>query len=589
MAAPSTLHYQPLLGTNDQSPTKKSTSSSRKTLYVFLSFVAIISPTAFVALHFINPNLYHPSSSSSSSDLASSLVPTHLCDRAHNPTSCLAMITEAVNGEEERLGRLSDSHFLQIFLEKSVPRISNAMEVFNGFNGRSNDLKEKAALANCVKLMDLSIDRVTDSVMALKTQSTRSHADAHVWLSAVLTNHVTCLDGLSESSRLNEWTRLAVEMEMEDLIARARTSLAMIVAISPPSSDHDDDGEELATWSMRKMITDRYPSWVTMRDRKLLEALPNDIIANVTVAKDGSGNYTTVQEAVSSAPDKSKTRYVIYVKNGTYEENVEVGKKKKNVMMVGDGMNLTIITGSLNYIDGSTTWDSATVAVDGDGFIAQDICFQNTAGAVKEQAVAIRVNADKVAINRCKMDAYQDTLYAHSQRSFYVDCSITGTVDFIFGNAAMVIQNSTIIAREPLKGQSNMITASGRTDSNQNTGISIQNCDVIASSDLSNTTKTYLGRPWKLYARTVFMQSFLGDLIEPEGWSEWNGDYALDTLYYGEYDNWGPGSNTSNRVTWTGYHVITDPAVAENFTVAELIQGEDWLNSTGVPYTPGLF
>ncbi|OVA16177.1 Pectinesterase [Macleaya cordata] len=531
-ARASTLHYQPLLGTNDTS-----TSSSRKTLYVFLSFVAIISPTAFVALHFINPNLYHPLSSSSS-DLASSLVPTHLCDSAHNPTSCLAMITEAVNGEEERLGLLSGSHFLQIFLEKSVPRIFNAMEVINGFNGRSNDLK---ALANCVKLMDLSIDRITDSVMALKTQSTRSHADAHAWLSAVLTNHVTCLDEVSESSRLSEWTRLVIEMEMEDLIARARTSLAMIVAISPPSSDDDDDddGEELATWSMRKMITDRYRSWVTMRDRKLLEALPNDIIANVTVAKDGSGNYTTVREAVSSAPDKSKTRYVIYV-NGTYEENVEVGKTKKNVMMAGDGMNLTIITGSLNYIDnGGSTWNTSTVA-----------------GPLKEQAVAIRVSADKVVINRCKMDAHQDTLRAFSP--------------FLLWSEEH--DNCQWLDRP-----------------NQDTGITIQNCDVIASSDLSNTTKTYLGRPWKLYSRTVFMQSFLGDLIEPEGWSEWKGDFALDTLYYGEYDNWEPGANTSSRVTWTGYYVITDPAVAENFSVAELIQGEDWLNSTGVPYTLGLF
>ncbi|MQI72076.1 pectin esterase, partial [Escherichia coli] len=111
-----------------------------------------------------------------------------------------------------------------------------------------------------------------------------------------------------------------------------------------------------------------------------MEAAAGEINPNVVVVKDGSGEFNTVAEAVASAPDKSKKRYVIYVRQGTYEENVEIGKKKKNVMLVGDGMDATIITGSLNVIDGATTFRSATVAAVGDGFIAQDIWFQNTAG-----------------------------------------------------------------------------------------------------------------------------------------------------------------------------------------------------------------
>lgn len=275
------------------------------------------------------------------------------------------------------------------------------------------------------------------------------------------------------------------------------------------------------------------------------------------------------------------------MKKGTYKENVEIGKSKTNVMLTGDGMDKTIITGSLNVVDGSTTFNSATVVVSGDGFIAQDIWFQNTAGPEKHQAVALRVSADQSVINRCRIDAFQDTLYTHTLRQFYRDCYITGTIDFIFGNAAVVFQNCKLVARKPMNNQKNMVTAQGRIDPNQNTGISIQFCDVIASSDLEpvkGSIKTYLGRPWKEYSRTVYMQSTIGNHIDPAGWSEWSGDFALKTLYYGEYKNQGPGADTSKRVKWPGYHIITNWEEALQFTVAEMIQGGVWLKNTGVEY-----
>ncbi|PKI64729.1 hypothetical protein CRG98_014861 [Punica granatum] len=136
-----------------------------------------------------------------------------------------------------------------------------------------------------------------------------------------------------------------------------------------------------------------------------------------------------------------------------------------------------------------------------------------------------------------------------------------------------------------------MVTAQGRTDPNQNTGTSIQNCQIIASSDLEPvkaSIKSYLGRPWKEYSRTIVMQSNIGDHIDPAGWSVWQGDFALKTLYYGEYMNKGPGAGTSKRVNWPGYHVIKSATEAKKFTVAELIQGGQWLKSTGVTYTEGL-
>lgn len=141
-----------------------------------------------------------------------------------------------------------------------------------------------------------------------------------------------------------------------------------------------------------------------------------------------------------------------------------------------------------------------------------------------------------------------------------------------------------------MSGQFNAITAQGRTDPNQNTGTSIQNCRIRAADELASsngTTRTYLGRPWKEYSRTVYVQTFMDRLINPAGWMAWNGEFALSTLYYAEYNNTGPGSNTTNRVTWSGYHVMNATEVA-NFTVANFLLGDDWLPQTGVPYAGGL-
>jgi len=139
--------------------------------------------------------------------------------------------------------------------------------------------------------------------------------------------------------------------------------------------------------------------------------------------------------------------------------------------------------------------------------------------------------------------------------------------------------------------QKNVLTAQGRTDPNQNTGISIHNSRVMASSDLRpvlSSFKTFLGRPWKEYSRTVFLQTYLDSLVDAAGWLEWDGNFALNTLYYGEYRNSGPGASTSGRVKWRGYRVITSANEASRFTVANFIAGRSWLPATGVPFSSGL-
>ncbi|KAK5846495.1 hypothetical protein PVK06_002785 [Gossypium arboreum] len=148
-----------------------------------------------------------------------------------------------------------------------------------------------------------------------------------------------------------------------------------------------------------------------------------------------------------------------------------------------------------------------------------------------------------------------------------------------------------IYARTPMDKQKNTVTAQGRTDPNQNTGIIIHGSRVMATADLSpvlSSFKTFLGRPWKEYSRTVFMKTYLDSLVDPAGWLEWDGDFALNTLFYGEYQNIGPSAPTSRRVKWKGYRVITSATEASKFTVANFIAGTSWLPNAGIPFTSGL-
>ncbi|XP_052623673.1 probable pectinesterase/pectinesterase inhibitor 33 [Lactuca sativa] len=197
-----------------------------------------------------------------------------------------------------------------------------------------------------------------------------------------------------------------------------------------------------------------------------------------------------------------------------------------------------------------------------------------------------------IASSSSLKSCYQDTLFVLAQRQFYKLCYVYGTIDFIFGNAAVVFQNCMILARKPLNGQANMITAQGRGDPFQNTGISIHNSRVMAAPDLKplvGSVQTFLGRPWQEYSRTVYMKTFIDTHVNPQGWSPWgNTDFAFKTLYFGEYACFGPGATTQNRVEWPGYHDIKTQSEASQFTVENLISGRGWLRATGIPFIVGL-
>ncbi|KAG1358871.1 pectinesterase [Cocos nucifera] len=469
-----------------------------------------------------------------------------------------------------------------------IHKLISVVSTFSGDLG--GNLRLSSAVSDCLDLLDLSSDELSWTISASQLSTTPASAgtgnrrsDLRSWLSAALGNQGTCKESLEGTNSV-----------LGSLVSGGLQSITSLVAdglrdVDAGAGSVRGSGNAGRRRLMEK-VSEGFPKWVSAGDRRLLQA-PAGTAADAVVAKDGSGKYTTVGAAVAAAPTESTMRYVIYVKKGVYKENVEIKKKMWNIMLVGDGLGQTVISGSRNFVDGWTTYRSATFAASGKGFIARDLTIENTAGPSKHQAVALRSDSDLSVYYRCSFLGYQDTLYAHSLRQFYRDCRVAGTVDFVFGDAAAVFQSCTLLARRPLPDQKNSVTAQGRKDPNQNTGFSLQFCNFSADSDLAgftNSTATYLGRPWKEYSRTVVMQSYLGVLVRPEGWLEWNGDFALRTLYYGEYMNYGPGSGLAGRVKWPGYHVITDSAQAGNFTVGQFIDGNLWLPSTGVKYTAGL-
>ncbi|CAO2169269.1 unnamed protein product [Urochloa humidicola] len=337
------------------------------------------------------------------------------------------------------------------------------------------------------------------------------------------------------------------------------------------------------------------PPWVNGEQRRLLKGnnFQSKLKPNVVVAKDGSGKFKTINDALKAMPPKYTGRYLIYVKAGVYEEYVTITRAMENVTMYGDGAMKTIITGSRNFADGLTTYKTATFNAQGDGFIGIALGFRNTAGAAKHQAVALLVQSDRSIFLNCRMDAYQDTLYAHSKAQFYRNCVISGTIDFVFGDAAAVFQNCVLVLRRPMDNQQNIATAQGRADGRESTGFVFQRCRFTAESALTDASRpairSYLARPWREFSRTLIMESEIPAFIDKAGYLPWNGEFGLKTLWYAEYANRGPGADTAGRVTWPGYKKVITKEEAAEFTVQNFLHAEPWLKPAGAPVKYGFW
>ncbi|KAK9218278.1 hypothetical protein WN943_006915 [Citrus x changshan-huyou] len=499
-----------------------------------------------------------------------------VCDVSMYKDTCYDSLSKGASNSSQ----MQPEELFKLAIKVASNELSKASDkFFSDHNGTSddnnnNDIMFLDALGNCRELLSMAWDSLDSSLSSGKSVSDAVN-DLKTMLSSAGTYQETCIDGLEEAkpgfrARVLEYLRNSTEM--------TSNALAILTGISKVES----------SLKLRRLLGEPPHEWLRPEDRKLLQSPAENWKknANAVVGKDRFAKYKTINDALRAVPDKSKKKFIIYIKKGVYVENVRIEKPKWNVVMIGDGMNETIVSGHRNFIDGTPTFSTATFAVFGQGFVARDMGFRNTAGPSKHQAVALMSTADHSVFHRCQFDAYQDTLYAHSNRQFYSECNIYGTVDFIFGNSAAVLQNCKILPRRPVPGQKNTITAQGKKDPNENTGIVIQNCTISPFGDLSGV-ETYLGRPWKNYSTTIIMQSMMGSFIHPSGWLPWVGNSAPNTIFYSEFENYGAGSSTKKRVKWKGLRGISYKE-AGKFTVRAFLQGDRWISDAGVAYKPGL-
>lgn len=288
------------------------------------------------------------------------------------------------------------------------------------------------------------------------------------------------------------------------------------------------------------------------------------------VAKDGSGNFKTIQEAVTACRDYAERQYLIYVRNGVYEEKLVIPAWKTHITIIGENVDSTIIT--FNDYSGKTdnsgkkfnTFTSFTCQVAGDNIVFENFTFVNSAGRVG-QAVALHVEGDRCVFRNCRLVGNQDTLFASGEnsRQYYDHCFIEGTTDFIFGAATAVFEHCTIVSK------TNSYITAASTLPTQQYGFVFLNCTLLADSA---GRRVYLGRPWRLYAYTTFINCQMGDHIRPEGWHNWSKPEAEQTARYFEYNSSGPGANPGARVPWS--HQLTE-AEASRITAKNILKGFD--------------
>ncbi|GLT38103.1 hypothetical protein SLA2020_123700 [Shorea laevis] len=309
-------------------------------------------------------------------------------------------------------------------------------------------------------------------------------------------------------------------------------------------------------------------------DYRLTKAEMNKV--RKTISPDGTGDFKTIKEAINSIPLYNTKRIVLIIKPGIYREKITVPRTVPFVTFLGDASNQPTITGndtasSFSGRGGTPlkTFQSATVAVDADYFIAINIKFENTAphevGSNGTQAVALRISGTKAAFYNCSFYGSQDTLYDHKGLHYFHNCFIQGSVDFIFGYGRSLYERCYLnsVAKKVAS-----LTAQKRSNASLASGFSFKDCVVNGSG------MVFLGRAWGDYSRVVFSYTYMEKIVLPQGWSDW-GDQKRDSrVYYGEYKCSGPGANLTGRVPWA--RVLTDEE-ARPFIGTYYVEGETWL------------
>jgi pectinesterase len=290
------------------------------------------------------------------------------------------------------------------------------------------------------------------------------------------------------------------------------------------------------------------------------------------VAKDGTGNFTSLQEAIQSLPSFPTERQFIFVKNGVYQEKVLLPEWNPNVTIVGEDAAFTIISFD-DHFDKvnkgrNSTFYTPTFLVAADDVLLKNLTIENSSGDVG-QAIALSIISHRVSVVGCRILGNQDTLYLSGVgKKYFLKCYIEGTTDYIFGSAHVFFENCALHSKKD-----SYITAAS-TPEHQEYGFVFSNCTLTAEP---NVTNLYLGRPWRPYAKTVFLNCFLEVPIAPPGWHSWGKSEAEKKVYYAEFKNYGSGSSVENRVRWS--QQLT-PSQAKKFTKNKILNdGTDWYTS----------
>jgi len=271
----------------------------------------------------------------------------------------------------------------------------------------------------------------------------------------------------------------------------------------------------------------------------------------IIVAKDGSGNYTTVQAAMNAIPLNNKKPITILIKDGVYKEKLYLDATKDFVTIIGEDKFKTILTyddhtGKVSPKgDTINTRTSASFVVMANNFSAENITFQNDAGFSAGQAVGLESDGDKASFYNCRIVGNQDILFTNNEnsRQYYKDCYIEGTTDFIFGSSTVWFEHCHIHSKK------NSHVTAASTPQEHPFGYVFNNCVLTGDSILHTVS---LGRPWRPYASVTYIHCYIGQQIKPEGWSNWNNTESYKTARYSEYENFGPGADKTKRVSWSG-------------------------------------
>ncbi|KFF03390.1 pectate lyase [Flavobacterium reichenbachii] len=313
-----------------------------------------------------------------------------------------------------------------------------------------------------------------------------------------------------------------------------------------------------------KEVLKKFPDWAVKNGTKVGAADKKNVTL-ITVAQDGSGDFTKIQDAVYACPGFPYEKVTIYVKNGTYNEKVRIPEWNTNVVLKGESKENTIITFDDNFskinLGRNSTFYTYTVLAEGDDFSALNLTIKNASGD-RGQGVALSLTANRAKISNCNLLGNQDTLYLSGKeaKQFFKDCYIEGTTDFIFGSATALFENCIIHSIK-----SSYVTAAS-TPQGTDFGFVFKDCKLTANPDAK---EVYLGRPWRIYAKTVFINCEMGKQIKPEGWENWSKPDAEKNSFYAEYNCKGEGFQPVKRVAWS--HQLTKKEAAK-YTIENILQ-----------------